>query len=99
MKESVHVLMEGTPDGINIDKITSDLLKIEGVTDLHDLHVWMVSVGKMALSVHVISKSQDIAGAVLRSAQKLCRGKYGITHTTIQVESEDNLLACDDHFH
>lgn len=111
MVDSVNVLMEGTPEGLDIDKLTADLKKLDGVFDVHDLHVWSMSVGKLALSVHLIYKSDlSVKNAasrtskdthsLLASCQRMLRSKYAISHTTIQIELETDFnLLCDEHFH
>jgi zinc transporter 2 len=56
MKDCVRVLMEGTPASVDIEKLKTDLKSIKGVNRIHDLHVWSLSVGKLALSVHLDSE-------------------------------------------
>jgi len=87
LREAVEVLMESTPRWIRVDQIRKELLTIPNVTEVHDLHIWTVSTGRLALSVHLI------AGAgknVLSAANELLRSKYGIAHTTIQVEDPEH---------
>jgi cobalt-zinc-cadmium efflux system protein len=83
VKEAVGVLMESTPTHLNPSRILEDLLTLADVREAHDLHVWTVSSGRLALSVHLISESTE---TVLKSANQLLLEKYGIIHTTIQVE-------------
>ena len=52
-KDCVSVMMEGTPNEIDIEKLTDDIYAIDGVEEIHDLHVWSISVGKFALSAHL----------------------------------------------
>jgi zinc transporter 2 len=89
IKDCISVLMEGSPVELNIDQLTKDLLKVKGVMEIHDLHVWSLSVGKLSLSCHLISNNPQIS---LSKATKLIRDKYGITHSTIQVEVNDKEL-------
>lgn len=84
-KESVHVLMEGTPRGIYPDKIEHGLGACESVVAIHDLHIWSLSSSKPALSVHLVANNTE---AALRSAQSFLISS-GITHTTIQIERAD----------
>jgi cobalt-zinc-cadmium efflux system protein len=83
VKEAVGVLMESTPSHIDPHQISEDLLKIQGVREAHDLHVWTVSSGKLALSVHLVAAETE---HVLKHSNQLLQEKYGIIHTTIQVE-------------
>lgn len=83
LKDCIGVLMEGSPLEFNIEQLTRDLQNVRGVEDIHDLHVWSLSVGKLSLSCHLTSSHPQIT---LRKASKLCRDKYKINHSTIQVE-------------
>jgi len=83
LKDCVSVIMEGSPLDMNIDKIGIDLSNIVHVVQVHDLHVWSLSVGKVSLSCHMLSKNPQES---LRVATNLLRKKYKITHATIQVE-------------
>ncbi len=87
VREAVGVLMESTPIGIDPDAVMRDLAAIATVREAHDLHIWTVSTGKPALSVHLVAagESED----VLHAAMKLLEEKYQIIHTTIQVEQPD----------
>lgn len=82
VRESIHVLMEGTPEGINSEEIESGLRALPAVLTTHDLHIWSLSAGLPSLSVHVVSEDPD---AALHEAQGFLLA-HGITHTTIQVE-------------
>jgi zinc transporter 2 len=83
IRECTEVLMEGTPVQIDSSELEGDLANIEGVQEVHDLHVWSLSVGKLSLSVHLTSENPSHS---LKLATGLCKDKYGILHTTIQVE-------------
>jgi zinc transporter 2 len=82
VKDSIHVLMEGTPEGIDSQEIEEGLLACPSVRAVHDLHIWSLSAGLPSLSVHLVSEDADLA---LHEAQEFLISK-GITHTTIQVE-------------
>lgn len=83
MRECTHVLMEGTPSIVDADKLLQDLEEAEGVEEVHDFHVWSISVGKLSLTCHIQS---DRPVEALNDVTRICRDKYGITHTTVQVE-------------
>jgi cobalt-zinc-cadmium efflux system protein len=83
VKEAVGILMESTPTGVNPDKIKADLQAIEGVTEVHDLHIWTVSTGRLALSVHLVAENTTQA---LNVAHDVLKQHFGIIHTTIQIE-------------
>ncbi|EAK88341.1 cation diffusion facilitator like membrane protein transporter, 6x transmembrane domains [Cryptosporidium parvum Iowa II] len=95
LKDSANVLMEGTPIGIDCESIQNDFLKLSSVLEVHDLHVWSVSVGVPALSCHIVVASEDNARFTLRYATDLCQKKYGIFHTTIQIDYSPNKATCE----
>lgn len=82
-----NVLMEGTPDGIDSVRIINDIEKIDHVTDVHDVHIWSLSIGKPALACHLVVDNPSNAQIVLDETTQLVQYRYGILHTTIQVRS------------
>jgi len=82
-EECIFVLLEGTPSSINIEQLEEDLLNVAGVSEIHDFHVWAISVNKFSLSAHLIS---DTPMKSLSLATDICRRKYNLYHTTIQME-------------
>jgi len=93
IKSSVSVLMESVPKGVVLAAIEKDLLSLNGITEVHDLHVWSLTVGKPALSVHVKSTAEP--HEVLQAANKMLKERHRIKHTTIQVSALD----CDHGIH
>jgi cobalt-zinc-cadmium efflux system protein len=87
--ESVDVLLEGTPRHLKISNILTDLGSMHGVVSVHDLHVWSIASEITAMSCHIVLKTTEDAGRALAAASGLMREKYGIEHTTIQIEFED----------
>ncbi len=89
VRETVNLLMEGTPPSIDLGEVEREITGTPKVTDLHDLHVWALSGEETALSVHVVVGDCPLADAehlVRDLEQRLC-SKFAIGHTTIQVES------------
>jgi len=89
VRETVNLLMEGTPPSIDLGEVAQEITATPKVTDLHDLHVWALSGEETALSVHVVVGDCPLAEAehlVRDLEQRLC-SKFAIGHTTIQVES------------
>ena len=91
LSECVHVLMEGTPDRIAMSELRKSILAVEGVQDLHDLHVWTITSGLEALSGHVLVRETANTQSVLDEISELCERDFKINHTTIQVE----LVECE----
>jgi cobalt-zinc-cadmium efflux system protein len=90
LKESVNVLLEGTPAGINMGAVEECILKVSGVLNVHDLHVWTVGPGVIACSCHVMVSEQTISSGqqILKVIVEELQHRFNITHTTVQVEVE-----------
>lgn len=86
VKEAIQILMESTPSGFDASKIRTDLRALPGVQEVHDLHIWTVASGRHALSVHVIAIE---AGGLLSQVNAILKERYGIIHTTVQIEHPD----------
>ncbi len=88
LKESINILLQGVPKGIDLEVIEPALRGIDGVNEIHDLHVWSLTSGKNVLSVHVVADlSRRTDQEILAEVDRLVRG-FEITHTTIQIEAD-----------
>ena len=85
------VLMEGAPDKMDLKKLMNQVDSIPDVADIHDFHVWSISLGKTAMSAHVKCKANPMK--VLKEATELCKAAK-INHITIQVELAGTLGDC-----
>lgn len=90
LKESVNVLLEGIPKGLNMEAVELAISGVAGVEAVHDLHVWTVGSGIIACSCHITVEEQSVRSGqnVLRAVADELEHDFGITHTTIQVEAE-----------
>ena len=84
--DALHVLMEGVPAGLRIEEIGSAIGALTGVRAVHDLHVWNISSGQVALSAHVGLDNLDNWAPLLESARKMLQSRFGIAHVTLQPE-------------
>lgn len=84
IRTCLRVLMEGTPETLDITRFNDDLKAITGVRNVHDCHVWSLTHGKPTMCVHLEGDDVDY---ILKKATIICR-KFGIYHSTIQVDSE-----------
>ncbi|MBM3301209.1 MAG: cation transporter, partial [Deltaproteobacteria bacterium] len=95
IKESVHILMEGVPAGIDINDVEKVILTQDGVCCIHDLHVWSIESNRASLSAHVVlagpEQDQD---QIIRSINMALKDNFNIDHTTIQLETTHDLV-CD----
>ncbi len=91
-KDSFHVLMEGIPNQIDITQVEKCLLSIDGVVDMHDLHVWTITSNFPALSCHLIVDQNHNRDVILQVASKLLLENFKLNHTTIQIEGEGSAI-------
>jgi len=99
VRESVNILMEGTPSGMDLDEVAETISSVEGVIGVHDLHLWCISPEIPSLSAHVLV--DDItcssADAIRDRINDALLGRFGIAHTTLQFECTEcgrNTLLC-----
>ncbi|HET9581218.1 MAG TPA: cation diffusion facilitator family transporter [Gemmatimonadota bacterium] len=88
VRDAVHVLLEGAPAGVDVGDLIETLRRVEGVAGVHDLHVWTITSGYPALSAHVVCDHGEARDMLLARLNRVLRERYGITHTTIQLEPE-----------
>lgn len=87
---AVRILLQAAPRHIKIDQLQAELAQIDGVTDVHDLHVWTLTSEMEAASAHLVTASSENAHRVLDQARELLSNQYGIDHGTFQVEPDDH---------
>jgi cobalt-zinc-cadmium efflux system protein len=87
IKHTVHILMEGTPITIDQNEVKKALESIEGVVDVHDLHIWTITSGLDSLSCHILIEDHQDSQKVLQDAIHMIEEKFKILHTTIQIET------------
>lgn len=91
-KESSHILLEGTPKGMDIEAVQNCICANEKVISVHDLHVWTLTQGFEALSAHVVVKDMESSEVVLSNLKQELSDKFKISHITLQLEIEE----CDE---
>lgn len=87
LRQAVDVLLEATPPHINLAAVEADMRNVPGVRRVHDLHVWTLTSGKEAMSAHVVIEDVAEGDRVLRALHDLVHERFGVEHTTIQIES------------
>lgn len=83
---SVAVLMEGAPGDLDVDEVRNALVDVGGVDAVHDLHLWTLTSGLVALSAHVVAGEAGDPGDLLGRIQTMLDQRFGVDHCTIQVE-------------
>jgi cobalt-zinc-cadmium efflux system protein len=95
VREAIDVLLEGAPAGLSLDEVRQALLALPGVAEVHDLHVWCITTGLPALSGHVrLTAGTAPEGILLERINDVLRSRFGITHTTIQIEAAASREIC-----
>jgi cobalt-zinc-cadmium efflux system protein len=100
-REALHILLEGTPKNIDFNKVSEEIKKLDFVKEVHDLHIWSIRSDYSALSAHVLVNVQNLRFMqdTLSSINEMLKQKFGIYHTTIQLECGENgcmgSLLCD----
>ena len=87
LRDSINYAVDAVPKSIDITDIKRYLLSFENVRFIHDLHVWPLSTTENALTVHVVVDNEWLDNDFLRKLQLHLRDRFGIKHSTIQVET------------
>jgi cobalt-zinc-cadmium efflux system protein len=100
IRQSVHILLEGTPEDVDVELLVRDLLQVKGVRGVHDLHVWSITQAMRSLSAHIVVEEISVreSAGIQASIHDLLCDKFGIRHATLQMEVEGcppDLLYCD----
>lgn len=90
LSEALHVLLEGVPQNIDLQEVGRNLAALNGVSSVHDLHIWTLSSGNIALSAHLDLHTLEDWPRVLLQARELLAQRHGIGHVTLQPEAKDN---------
>jgi cobalt-zinc-cadmium efflux system protein len=92
LSQAVNVLLEGVPPHLDLGEIEQAMAAVPGVRRVHDLHVWTLTSGREAMSAHVVAGAPVEADRLLQDLHLVLHARFGIDHTTIQIESEAPLL-------
>jgi cobalt-zinc-cadmium efflux system protein len=89
LRDSVHILLEGVPRHLDLEEIREALAGLDGVKEVHDLHLWSVTQGQETMSGHLVVAGGRDSGAVLKAGRDLLAERFALTHVTLQIESEE----------
>ncbi|WP_077704514.1 cation diffusion facilitator family transporter [Virgibacillus dokdonensis] len=100
-KDSIHILMEGKPSHVDVKEIKKQLLELQGVEHVHDLHVWSITSEFPALSCHLVVQDSIDRDNLLMKANDLLKKNFSISHCTLQLEGENARIQeeCEDCSH
>jgi cobalt-zinc-cadmium efflux system protein len=90
VRESTDILLEAVPKGIDLNEVTRTLRAVEGVKEIHDVHVWTITSGIYALSTHLFIQDQMLSRTreIINTVNRQMAERFNITHTTLQVECD-----------
>lgn len=88
LKEAVNVLLEGTPKDVDIHQLRKSLEEVQGVKDVHDLHVWSLTSSVNAMSAHIVKDQGTVQNLLLKNLTEAVTQNFKISHTTFQIEEE-----------
>lgn len=94
LKDSLNLSIDAVPKGIRVSEVRTYLSGLEGVSEIHDLHVWALSTRQNALSVHIIRRDEKLDNNFLHEIQEHLHHHFKISHVTVQVESEAGENRC-----
>ena len=86
LRDSVTILLEATPRGIDAEEVGGKMVGVEGIREVHDLHIWTITSGFPALAAHVLVGDHENCHEKRRELEDLLEHEYGIEHTTLQVD-------------
>ncbi|MDQ4148638.1 MAG: cation diffusion facilitator family transporter [Actinomycetota bacterium] len=89
IKEALRILVQAAPPHLDAYGLEEELSQLEGVEEVHDLHLWTLSSGKEVVSAHIRVSEEADPARVMRDAQALLEGKYGLVHSTLQLETPE----------
>jgi cobalt-zinc-cadmium efflux system protein len=92
LRDSVQILLEGSPPGLDVERIGSAMAASPGVVQVHDLHVWTITSGFPALAAHVLVDRDTDCHATRRELEAMLCSSFGLDHTTLQVDHEGGEL-------
>lgn len=96
LRESLLILMEGTPSHIDCNKVEQTIKNVEGVETVHDLHIWTLTSGLILLTAHVIVNDCKPWSQIIDDLRAVIQKDFGITHSTIQIETPNQAVPCID---
>ncbi|UUX96652.1 cation diffusion facilitator family transporter [Aquabacterium sp. J223] len=86
LKESLNILLEGVPEGIDPQAVSQAMLDVPGVTGIHDLHIWALTSGKASMSAHVVHRDTVVPQELITILRTLLHDRFTLQHVTLQCE-------------
>ena len=97
LRDSFHLSMDAVPSGINLKEVGTYLKSIDGVSEVHDLHIWAMSTTETALTAHLVIPGETKDDYFLKKICGELHSRFGIEHSTIQIEKSAQSANCEHH--
>ena len=94
LRDSVNLALDAVPEGIEPDEVQAYLAQLPGVTAVHDLHIWGMSTTHVAVTAHLVKPGVADDDALLAEASRGLHDRFGIEHSTLQVERSEDVANC-----
>lgn len=96
VRDSTDILLEAVPRHIEVDRVIASIKSVPGVEDVHDMHIWTITSGIYALSVHLLIEDQMVSRSadIVRTITENLESKFDIRHTTLQIECQTCATTC-----
>ncbi len=89
LKDSLNILLEGVPEGIDLGDVEQAMLAVPGVLSIHDLHLWSLTTGKTSLTAHVVyDQTYSPEEALMPALETVLANRFKVVHTTLQCETK-----------
>jgi cobalt-zinc-cadmium efflux system protein len=91
LRDSIDVLLEATPKGVDMEEVRRHILESPGVAEVHDLHAWTITSGLNVVSAHVVLSPDGVPGQVLDDLGRCLSADFDINHSTFQLETAEHV--------
>lgn len=90
IRETVEIFLEQSPRAVDVDRVVAELMREDGVKDIHDMHIWTIGSGIYALSCHVLVEDVKVSESsrIMYDLKQMLRRDFNITHSTLEVETD-----------
>lgn len=88
LRDTTNILLQGVPRGVDLGSVRASMAKVAGVMEVHDLHLWSIAGSDMSLTAHAVFQPDNDPETVRRAISEMLHDEFGISHATIQMESD-----------
>ena len=97
LRDTTNILLQGVPRGVDLAQVRASIADVDGVAEVHDLHLWSIAGSDLSLTAHVVLRPGSAADTVRLAISEMLREEFGISHATLQMEAHSESCAEPDH--